>query len=700
VDWTPSRAVSGRGKGFALAAIGYTALAIVQTYPLVVHLSSRIAADLGDPLLSTSILWWNTHAVPLTARWWNGFAFSPATGMLAFSDHRLGLSLMASPLQWLGASPVTAYNLVFLATFPLCALAGHALGWTLTSRHDAAAICGLAFGFNPFRVAHRSHLELLAGFGMPLALAALHLYLRDRRTRWIVAFGLSLILLGLSSMYYLLFFSVMLALWVLWFVRDWKTMGAIATAALGAAVALLPIALGYRRIHAFYGFARTHEDVTSLSADLTSFFASPPQVALWGFTAPLATGPFPGEHALFPGLTISLLAAVACVMVIRARSSAAAALRRSAPMPFYVLAAGVLFLCAMGPVPTFLGKPILRQGPYAWLMMLPVFSESIRAPARFGLPALLALATAAALAFNRLTLVPSTRRALAIALLTGIVADSWMRRFETPRVPESWRAPAGYDFETAIELPMSEFGDFAAMYRATRHGHPIANGHSGFVPSYYLALQTSLAEGTLRGLDALGDGKPLLIVLDTVADPYGRWTLALTEEPHVTKVGEDGRWVFYGMNATASVRSCDAPEVPVVAAMDGRGAIDTTALTDGTSTTAWTTGRPQQRDDAIQLELAEAAHLCQLRFSMGALWEAFPRDLEVTTSDNGTSWTPRFEGSPAGLVVRGAIANPKDIWVAVPLDGAYARFVRLRLKASHPTAPWRITELRVSGSRG
>ena len=41
--------------------------------------------------------------------------------MIAFSDHRLGASLLATPLQWLGASPLTAYNIVFLATFPLCA---------------------------------------------------------------------------------------------------------------------------------------------------------------------------------------------------------------------------------------------------------------------------------------------------------------------------------------------------------------------------------------------------------------------------------------------------------------------------------------------------------------------------------------------------------------------------------------------------
>ena len=74
--------------GYAFAA--YTALAIVITFPLVLHLSGALPHDLGDPLLSTAILWWNAHTLPFTERWWNGFAFFPAPGMLAFSDHRLG----------------------------------------------------------------------------------------------------------------------------------------------------------------------------------------------------------------------------------------------------------------------------------------------------------------------------------------------------------------------------------------------------------------------------------------------------------------------------------------------------------------------------------------------------------------------------------------------------------------------------------
>ena len=97
-------------RPFACWFVVYSAMAVAVTFPLVLRLSSTVAGDLVDPLLITSLLWWNAHVVPLTERWWNGFAFFPTPGMMAFSDHLLGESIIATPLQWLGCSPATAYS--------------------------------------------------------------------------------------------------------------------------------------------------------------------------------------------------------------------------------------------------------------------------------------------------------------------------------------------------------------------------------------------------------------------------------------------------------------------------------------------------------------------------------------------------------------------------------------------------------------
>jgi hypothetical protein len=302
-------------RAWFVAFAAYACLAIALTFPLVLHLSSVVPHDLGDPLVSTSILWWNAHVVPLTTRWWNGFAFFPSAGTLAFSDHRLGESLIASPLQWLGLGPVAAYNLTLLLTFPLCALSAHWLGFTLTKRHDAAAIAGLVYGFNPYRIAHIEHLELLAAFAMPPTLVALHDFRSTHRTRSLVLFAAGLVVTGLCTSYYLLFFAVLLALWMVWFLRldDWRAGVAILAAGLCSACALLPIAVGFWQIHRRYGFGRPLYDIVTLSADLTSFVTASPLIALWGWTGTLNGA----ERQLFPGLTAVALVVAAAVVAVR-----------------------------------------------------------------------------------------------------------------------------------------------------------------------------------------------------------------------------------------------------------------------------------------------------------------------------------------------------------------------------------------------
>ena len=420
------------------AFTGYAVLTVLITFPLILHLSSRIPKDLEDSLWYVAILWWNAHVLPLTEQWWNGFAFYPATGMMAFSDHLLGASLIASPLQWLGCSPITAYNLTFLVSFPLCAIAAHALSWTLTSRHDAAIVCGLAYGFNPYRVAHLEHLELLMAFGMPVALAALHRYAATRRIRWLVVFAAALTLQALSASYYALFFTVLLGMWVLWFMRPRAWRDALAVAAAGAVsvLALLPIVFGYARIHERHNLTRDFAEVLTSSADVTSFVTASAVSALWGWTAPLNSG----ERQLFPGLTIMALAIAGaivshrrsaqrdvlaivsaacwvlsiCLAAIAAAAHVAGpwlfdwgllrlsisvpykplslsvafatgaialspavrdAFRRRSALAFYLIAASVLFLCSLGPKPAFLGAQILYEPPYAWLMRLPLFAD-------------------------------------------------------------------------------------------------------------------------------------------------------------------------------------------------------------------------------------------------------------------------------------------------------------------------------------
>ena len=112
--------------GRICAAI-YFALAVALTWPLALVIGTHVPRDLGDPLLSTWALWWNAQHLPFTREWWNAPQFHPVAGASAFSDHRVGLVFISQPVQWAGGSPLAAYDIALLLSFPLSALAAHLL---------------------------------------------------------------------------------------------------------------------------------------------------------------------------------------------------------------------------------------------------------------------------------------------------------------------------------------------------------------------------------------------------------------------------------------------------------------------------------------------------------------------------------------------------------------------------------------------
>ena len=92
----------------------YVAITIALTYPILRHVGSVIPHDLGDPILNTSLLWWSSRRVPLTAAWWNAPMFFPAPNVMALSELLIGLLPITWVVQWLTHNPVAAYNVAFV----------------------------------------------------------------------------------------------------------------------------------------------------------------------------------------------------------------------------------------------------------------------------------------------------------------------------------------------------------------------------------------------------------------------------------------------------------------------------------------------------------------------------------------------------------------------------------------------------------
>lgn len=769
-DLEPSASPGWRTWPTLLSAFAaYSALAVLVTFPLILELSSRLPKDLGDPLLVTSILWWNAHVMPLTDRWWNGFGFFPATGMMGFSEHFLGASLIASPLQWVGCSPITAYNLTFLASFPLCGVSAHALALTLTKRHDAAIVCGLAYGFNPYRVAHVEHLELLLAFGMPAALAALHLYADTRRARWLAAFAASLIIQVLSASYYALFFTVVLGLWILWFMRPraWRETLAIIAAGGASALVVSPIVFGYSRIHHSYNLTRDFtEEVLKYSGDLSSLVTASPLSAVWGWTASLNGG----ERQLFPGLTITALAVAGAVLLGRSRpdardrlaivskvlwaisaafaaiaigarvagpwhvdwewlrisvtvpykplSLAAAfatiamalsatlrdAFRQRSALAFYLIAASVLFLCSLGPQPTFLGERVLYEPPYAWLMRLPFFGDTVRVPARFAMLGMLALSVAGSLAFNRLTSLKQQRVALLLVVMVGIVADGWIKGLPLPTIPQSrFRIPPGDRSATVMELPLGDvWRDTAALYRATLHGKRSVNGYNGYEPPYYQVLRRALSDRDHTVLDELASFGPILIAADNRRDSDGSRASFLSNYADIRRLNRDRDWTLFRLPFKRRLPRqdrCGTSPLAVTAAFGAEDQVDITTLTDQNPATLWIASHPQRAGDVLILDLGRVQRVCGLVVSMGAAAVLYPGTLSVATSFDNVAWEAGFVGKMGGSAFRAALKNPRDARISIPLRDKPARFVTLRIEESQPLYPWAVADIAVQGER-
>jgi hypothetical protein len=184
--WPPSPALPA--SELVAVTLAGIAIAVVTSWPLVLHLPSRIAPDLGDPIRTAWQVAWVGHALlhhPLHL--FNANAFYPHPLSLAFSDSLLGYG----PTAFFGSGTVAAlvrYNLLFLFAWSLCFVGAYLLGRELGLGRLGAAAAGAAFAYAPYRVTEAGHLHVISSGGIPLALFLLLRGYR-RRSRMLVLAG-------------------------------------------------------------------------------------------------------------------------------------------------------------------------------------------------------------------------------------------------------------------------------------------------------------------------------------------------------------------------------------------------------------------------------------------------------------------------------------------------------------------------------
>jgi hypothetical protein len=225
-----------------------------MTWPLAAGITRDVAWDLGDPVLNMWILAWDCeqfrgilqgHYSHLR-HFFDANIFHPAPLTLAYSEHLVPQAIQIFPVYALTKNPILCYNLLFLSTFVLSGVGMFLFARELTGSTAAAFVAGLLFGFAPYRIPQSSHLQVLSSQWMPFAMYGFRRFFEGGRTRALAGGTAAVVLQGLSSGYYLLYFSPFALGYVLWEMwrndrlSDRRTWFALSAAAAVAAVVVAP----------------------------------------------------------------------------------------------------------------------------------------------------------------------------------------------------------------------------------------------------------------------------------------------------------------------------------------------------------------------------------------------------------------------------------------------------------------------------
>jgi hypothetical protein len=328
--WAPSPTI-GRGE-LLWVILGGIALAVLTTWPLVLHMSTRIAPDLGDPVRTAWEVAWVGHALLHSPTGvFDSNAFYPHPLSLAFSDSLLGYG----PAAFFGSGTVAAlvrYNLLFLLAWSLCFVGAWLLARELGAGKVGAAAAGAAFAYAPYRIAEAGHLHVISGGGIPLSLFLLMRgYRRGSRgllaAGWLVAaWQMSLgFTLGLQFAYLLAVLALIAAVWWWRVKRPALPRNLVAITCIGVAlcgVISVYQARPYLKVAANYPTAkRTLREVKNYSSGPWAFLAASSENRVWGGVTAGARAHVhsKNEDVYFPGAVIAVLALIGLASSIYTR---------------------------------------------------------------------------------------------------------------------------------------------------------------------------------------------------------------------------------------------------------------------------------------------------------------------------------------------------------------------------------------------
>jgi hypothetical protein len=445
--------------------------------------------------------WWFRTALFETHQWpfFDPNSFAPFGFNLGQGEPTLANTLPGALLGGV-TGDIVAYNLMALSSFVVSGLGAYVLVKETSGSRAGALLGGVAFAFCPYRMSQLAgHIQLLGTGWIAFAFYFLERALRTGRWHYGALAGISFALAALSAWYYAYMVGLMLALYIavrLWSIRralDYRRLLSPALAFAGTFALLAgPVALPSL---ALWGEGRlTH---SAKAADEHS--AAPLDYIIPNELHPVWGEPFMRLHSeqnviessLYLGAVVAGIALLG--LVSRRGPRATEESRPVLPWVVLLVVSAVLSLgltlhgldgqVRIGGNENGFAIPLPGQLLYDWL---PFFS-SMRAYARFGIIAMLALVVLMAYGWSYIAQRWTNRAnwltllALVLVLVDFLAAPySWgtSRVFPTNVARYLAEVPPGI----VIHMPLTSALNGPALFAATNYGKPVAYGYDTFEP--------------------------------------------------------------------------------------------------------------------------------------------------------------------------------------------------------------------------
>jgi hypothetical protein len=389
-----------RWAEFCGAALLYSLLALIATYPAIGYLNSHFIGY-GDTLVNAWNLWWVKWTVSHrdTLPFYTSMLYHPDGVTLAYHTLNLLNGYLAFILQaLLGVSLPATFNIICLLTFIASGLSMFMLVRSITGSPTAGFIASVIFTFSPYRVGRvcYGNLDLYSTQFIPVLVWFLTEMDQTHRWRDAVGAAVALSLTGWCSLE--LGFGTGILTGLIFALAPYGTKQLMLRLKCWFLFGLLTCAFMSPFILPMISNYESFQDQTDLSigaalnsADLLGFFVpdrgTMPLIKRVGprFIAQAIDQVYAGfygnpyEKTVFLGYTV-LIVTVVSLCVAQSR-----VVRR------WFFVAVVCFVLCLGPILRIAGRPLLSPMPYELFFHVPLLKFG-RSPSRLAIFLMLALA--------------------------------------------------------------------------------------------------------------------------------------------------------------------------------------------------------------------------------------------------------------------------------------------------------------------